>query len=79
MENITIANNLNLKVDTLVEGKPHLRCYKCATIYHYRIRRNWLLKYVLFFLPIKIYFCGHCAKNRYILLTNKGEARYKPV
>jgi len=60
-------------------SKPSLKCYKCSTVYHYRIRRNWFLKYVLFFLPIKIYFCGHCVKSRYILLSDKKETKYNPV
>jgi hypothetical protein len=79
MEDSTIVNNLNITGQVYVGDKPHLRCYKCGTVYHYRIRRNWFLKYGLFFLPVKIYFCGRCVKNRYVLLTDKHEAKYKPV
>ena len=80
MENLTLGDKKDfLKGNAVYSNKPHLRCYKCSTVYHYRIKRGWFLKYVLFFLPIKIYFCGRCVKNRYLLLTDKGEARYKPV
>jgi len=62
-----------------VKGKPFLVCYKCHSIYHYRLHRNLFMRYVLFFLPIKVYFCGHCLKNRYILITDKEELKYQPV
>jgi len=79
MEDLTFSKNLRVADKAFDTGKPYLRCYKCAAAYHYRVRRNWFLKYVLFFLPIKIYFCGHCVKKRYVLLTNRGETMYKPV
>ncbi|MDR3695244.1 hypothetical protein [Mucilaginibacter sp.] len=79
MEDFTIPSNLHMANKAFYPDKPYLRCYKCATVYHYRIRRNWFLKNVLFFLPVKIYFCGHCVKKRYILLTDRGETRYKLV
>ena len=79
MENIIINKKSRKSVRTYALTKPSLKCYKCSTVYHYRIKRNWFLKYVLFFLPIKIYFCGHCVKNRYILLSDKRETKYNPV
>jgi hypothetical protein len=79
MENITIIKRLSAEDRTIATAKPSLRCYRCHTVYHYRIKRHWFVKYVLFFLPVKIYFCGHCVKERYILLTDKGETKYKPV
>jgi hypothetical protein len=78
MENFTVPKRKGTSHQAYA-ARPHLRCYKCSTVYHYRIKRNWFLKHVLFFLPIKIYFCGHCVKNRYILLTDKGETKYRPV
>ncbi|BAU52786.1 hypothetical protein [Mucilaginibacter gotjawali] len=79
MEDLTIPPNLQIAEKAFVTDKPYLRCPKCTAAFHYRIRRNWFLKYVLFFLPVKIYFCAHCVKKRYVLLSDRGETRYKPV
>jgi len=79
MENISVSKKSSKLNGGYALSKPSLRCYKCSTVFHYRIRRGWFLKYVLFFLPIKIYFCGHCVKNRYILLSNRNETKYNPV
>ena len=59
--------------------KPHLRCHKCSMMYHYRVPKNWLLRNVLFFLPIKVFFCARCLKNRYVFLTDREESKYQPV
>lgn len=79
MDNFVVIKGLSAEEKGISLSKPSLRCYRCHSVYHYRIRRGWFLKYVLFFLPIKIYFCGHCVATRYRLLTNKGETRYKLV
>jgi hypothetical protein len=79
MENLTVNKKPTKLNGGYAMNKPSLRCHKCSTVFHYRIRRGWFLKYVLFFLPIKIYFCGHCVKNRYILLSDKNETKYNPV
>jgi len=62
-----------------VKGKPSLVCHKCHSLYQYRVERNWVLRNVLFFLPIKVFFCARCLKNRYILLTDEEELKYDPV
>jgi len=41
-------------------------CSKCGTPFHFKMRRNWFIKRVLFFLPIKKYFCARCKKSSYI-------------
>ncbi|HZY36345.1 MAG TPA: hypothetical protein VFE53_06830 [Mucilaginibacter sp.] len=79
MENITLKNDPAMYNAADAFDKPVLRCHKCSSTFHYRIPRGWFLKYVLFFLPIKVYFCGRCVKFRYILLTDKSEAKYQPV
>jgi DNA-directed RNA polymerase subunit RPC12/RpoP len=42
-------------------------CPKCGAPHHYRLHRNWFIKYVLFFLPIGHYFCAKCSKGFYII------------
>lgn len=80
MENLTfVEKKIVMKKSGVYADKPYLRCSKCATMYHYRVKRGWFLKYVLFFLPVKIYFCARCVKKRYVLLTDKAETRYMPV
>ena len=79
MENLFTMKDPSAAELQINMAKPALKCYKCAGPYHYRIKRSWFLKYIFFFLPIKIYFCGRCVKNRYILLTNKEETKYRPV
>lgn len=59
--------------------KPILKCYKCGTPYHYKIKRNWLLRNVLFFLPVKTFFCGKCVKKRYVMITDDELSKYKRV
>jgi len=60
-------------------GKPLLRCHKCRAVFHYTIKRNWFGCNLLFFLPIKVYFCAKCAKTRYLWLTNKNAAKFHRV
>ncbi len=59
--------------------KPLLKCRKCGTGYHYKVPVNGFLKAVLFFLPIKSYFCARCLKTRYHIISTKEEKKYKPV
>jgi hypothetical protein len=66
-------------VNGSVVSKPYLRCHKCHTPFHYRVYPNWIFRNVLFFMPIKVYFCARCLKNRYILITNKEERKFEPV
>jgi len=79
MQNVAIGKKLSAMDEATAARKPSLKCYKCNSVYHYRLRRNWFFKNLLFFLPFKIYFCGHCVKKRYLLLTDKQEMKYKPV
>jgi hypothetical protein len=59
--------------------KALLRCRKCSALFHYSLRRNWFFRYVLFFLPVKVYFCAKCAKKRYVWLNKKEAAKYEDV
>jgi hypothetical protein len=59
--------------------KPYLRCNKCNAVYHFPIRKNWITGGLLFFLPIKIYFCAKCAKNRYVWITDEKAAMFHRV
>jgi len=79
MEQLAVAKKHGLINGAPVKKKPSLRCYKCHTIYHYRQYPNWILRNVLFFLPIKVYFCAYCVKYRYILITDKEVLKYEPV
>ncbi len=42
-------------------------CRKCGTQFHYQVPRGFVLKYVLGFLPLRIYFCPKCVTNRYVM------------
>lgn len=46
-------------------SNPYPRCWKCNTQYHYQIPRPWVVKNLLFFLPVRKYFCPHCVTSRY--------------
>lgn len=59
--------------------KPLLKCHKCNSVYHFPIERNWILKGVLFFLPIKVYFCSACNEQHYVWLTDTKAATYERV
>ncbi len=59
--------------------KPLLKCSKCKTVYHYKVPLNWFFKNILFFIPIKTYFCAHCLKVRYRFMTSKKERKYASV
>lgn len=53
-------------------------CRKCSAIFHYQIPRPFILKHILGFLPIRIYWCPKCKKNRYVWIDTspkmiKGE------
>jgi len=79
MEDLSITRKFGNMASVPASAKPALRCYRCSTAYHYKVRRGWFIKNVLFFVPIKIYFCPRCVKNRYVIITTKAEGRYKPV
>jgi hypothetical protein len=59
--------------------KPWLRCRKCSSVYHYKVPVNWFLSGVLFFLPIKAFFCARCLTVRHHIMTSKTLRKYKPV
>jgi hypothetical protein len=47
--------------------KKELVCRKCKQPYSYRVGRGWLVKTLLFFLPLRRYFCARCDRKRYVL------------
>lgn len=48
------------------------KCQKCHTDFHYQVPRGFILKNVLGFLPIRIYWCPKCTTNRYVWVNKKG-------
>jgi len=59
--------------------KQYLVCGKCRAIYHFAIPQSWFMRKVLFFLPVKIYFCAKCNRRRYVWITDAEEAKYEKV
>ncbi len=60
-------------------SKPELRCRTCNTIYHYRKTPNSWVRSILFFLPVKSFFCARCLKTRYLLISDKEYKKYTEV
>lgn len=42
-------------------------CWRCHQALDTRISRSLILKILLFWLPMKVYFCQKCLTKRYIL------------
>jgi len=63
--------------------KCSLKCPVCSAVFYTRVKRNWFIKNALFFLPIKVYYCDHCEKNVYVLVSEKLSEdeilKYKPA
>jgi hypothetical protein len=59
--------------------KKVLRCFKCSAPYHFEKKRNWMGRNLMFFLPIRRYFCAKCIKDRYLFLTKKKLKAYTKV
>jgi hypothetical protein len=51
-------------------------CPICCEPSYLKIHRSWFLKYVLFFLPLRKYFCPGCKKLYYV---NIKRAHGEPV
>ncbi len=51
-------------------GYLDYKCRKCNADFHYQIPRGTILKKLLWFLPIRIYWCPKCMKNRYVWIKN---------
>jgi hypothetical protein len=48
-------------------------CPVCCEPSHLKVHRSWVLKRVLFFLPVRKYFCSGCKKPYYVnIKTAKG-------
>lgn len=45
---------------------PQRRCPRCGHYFQYRMPRSFVVRYLLFFLPLSKYFCGNCLKSRYV-------------
>jgi hypothetical protein len=56
-----------------------MKCHKCGAVFHFPIKKPWVLEYLLFFLPIRIYFCAKCNKSRYLLQTIKEANEFHRV
>ena len=59
--------------------QPYLKCCKCDTVFHFKLEQSLLQKTLLFFLPVKVFFCAKCATSRYRLLTDAEEEKYVRV
>lgn len=60
-------------------GYQDHKCRVCGSDFHYQIPRGFLLKNVLGFLPVRIYWCPRCIANRYVWVygnTNKKKNNY---
>jgi len=54
--------------NTSTKSRKTYYCSKCGSPFHFKMRRSWFTKNILFFLPIKKYFCAKCKKSSYILV-----------
>jgi hypothetical protein len=59
--------------------KISLICPLCGGVFHHKVRRNWFLRYALYFIPVKIYFCKRCDKNVYVLIKDQPRLSDKPA
>jgi len=63
----------------LSNEKPLLGCKKYSSVYHFKVGVNWFLRIVLFFVPLKAFFCARCSTVRYHIMTSETLRKYKPV
>jgi hypothetical protein len=59
--------------------KEVLRCPSCSAILHYEKPRNWIGRNILFFIPLRVYFCAKCLKTKHMLITDKKLEAYHKV
>lgn len=59
--------------------KKTLKCPKCGAPLHFEKKRNWYGRNILFFLPIRRYFCARCLKDRYMFITKEKLKEYHRV
>ena len=59
--------------------KKTLTCYKCLAPYHFTKPRNWMGRNLLFFLPVRRFFCAKCLKDRYRVISDEKLQEYKRV
>jgi hypothetical protein len=43
------------------------KCWSCNEIMNTRAKRNILFRTILFWLPVKAYFCAKCATKRHVI------------
>lgn len=48
------------------EVKHHPICWKCKSSLDYRVPRGMMVKMLLFWVPLRRYYCYGCAKKRYV-------------
>ena len=49
------------------------KCKKCSNTFHYQVPRGFLLKNIFGFVPIKIYWCPYCKRERYVWVNRKKD------
>jgi hypothetical protein len=52
---------------TVVHSSSGARCKKCNALFDRRVKRGFVTKRLLFFLPIKLYYCSKCVKTRMVI------------
>ncbi len=45
-------------------------CPACGRRFKYRLKRSWLMRTLVFWKPLKRYYCAYCKCNRYISKPN---------
>ena len=53
------------------------RCRVCEEIMNTRVKRNPLIRTLLFWLPIKVYFCQKCVSKRYVFERRHSYSKVK--
>jgi uncharacterized protein YlaI len=53
------------------------KCHVCDQILDTPAKRNILVKTLLFWLPIKAYFCTKCATKRYVFQRSSSHGKVK--
>lgn len=55
-------------MDTNNKNHQHTaKCWRCQEIMNTRVKRNFLLRTLLFWLPVKVFFCAKCVSKRYVI------------
>jgi hypothetical protein len=61
--------------------KKYIRrtCEHCNKGYHFRVRRGFLVRTFLFWLPVRRYLCTNCLKQHYVFGYRNPDQRRSHV